>query len=106
MASRGSEPGERRGGRKAGVPNKSTAVLKDVAAAFTVEAVAILADIARSPKSPAAARVAACRELLDRGHGRAPQSFTADMPQLAAVAAALERKVIHELHPGPTQDKP
>jgi hypothetical protein len=29
---------------------------------------------------------------------------TVDLPQLAGIADALTRKVIHELHPGPTKN--
>lgn len=37
-------------------------------------AIRVLAGIARQKTAPPAARVAACRELLDRGHGKAEQS--------------------------------
>jgi hypothetical protein len=71
----GSRPGERRGGRKAGIPNKRTAALKEYAGQFTEEAINGLVAIARTKKAPHAARVAAWREVLDRGNGKAPQSL-------------------------------
>lgn len=76
MGQRGSKPGERRGGRKPGTPNKVTTALKDYAEPFTIEAIDGLVALARSPKTPAAARVAAWREVLDRGAGRPSQAIS------------------------------
>lgn len=64
------------GGRKVGTPNKATASVKAIAQAYTVEAVEILVGIARDGDAPPAARVSAVKELLDRGHGKAPQAIT------------------------------
>lgn len=80
MAQRGSKPGERRGGRKAGTPNKVTSTLKEYAEPFTVEAIDGLVALARDAKTPAAARVAAWREVLDRGAGKPHQALTIDQP--------------------------
>jgi hypothetical protein len=55
---RGSKPRERRGGRQKGTPNKATAEIK-------------------VPKNEAT-RVAAGRELLDRGFGKPPQALVGD----------------------------
>lgn len=71
----GSKPGERRGGRKPGVPNKATRELKEIAGAYTEEAVLVLVSIARKSQSDAA-RVTAIKELFDRSHGKAPQAHT------------------------------
>ncbi len=46
MAGRGSKPGERRGGRKAGTPNKVTRTVKE---AFE----AVFQDMQKDPKNPA-----------------------------------------------------
>lgn len=70
---RGSAPGERRGGRKKGTLNKSTADLKAIAGQYTEEAVEALVKVIRGTESDAA-RVSAVKELLDRAHGRATQS--------------------------------
>lgn len=70
---RGSKPGERRGGRKAGTPNKATADIKALAQEYTKDAINELARLAGKAESEAA-RVAAIKELLDRGHGRAAQA--------------------------------
>lgn len=67
---RGSKPGERRGGREKGVPNKATIELKTVAREYTAEAVQALARIMRDAESPAAAVVSAANALLDRGYGK------------------------------------
>jgi hypothetical protein len=42
---------------------------------YTTEAIETLVKIMRSLKSADAARVAACKEILDRGHGKAPQAL-------------------------------
>jgi len=72
----GSKPGERRGGRQKGTPNKVTANVKAVAGDYTVEALDILVTLMRNPNTPPAARIAAAREVLDRGHGRPAQALT------------------------------
>ena len=67
--------GIKTGGRQRGIPNKVTAELRDAAREYTADALKELARLAKHAKGEAA-RVAACRELLDRGHGRAPQGLT------------------------------
>lgn len=84
---RGSRPGERRGGRRPGTPNKVTATLKEYAAPFTTEAIDGLVTLARSNDTPAAARVAAWREVLDRGAGKPHQAMTIDGEVATAPAA-------------------
>lgn len=56
--------------------SKATAEIRSLARSHTAAAVKTLAGIMRQPKAPAAARVAACKELLDRGWGKAPQAIT------------------------------
>lgn len=67
--------GVKTGGRQKGSLNKATAEIKKIAGKYTREAVEILASIARKSDSDAA-RVAAVKELLDRGHGKASQPLT------------------------------
>ncbi len=57
-------------GRKAGVPNKLTFILKEAAAEHGNEILSTLMGIIRDSETPANVTVAACRELLDRGFGR------------------------------------
>lgn len=61
------------GGRVAGVPNKITADVKELARMYGADAVQVLAEIMRGPDQPPQARVAAAKELLDRGYGKAMQ---------------------------------
>ncbi len=69
----GSKPGERRGGRKRGTPNKATAEIREHAQQYTIEALEGLALIARNSTSDAA-RVSAWNALLDRGYGKPTQA--------------------------------
>src|SRR3546814_5683470 len=66
----GSKPGERRGGRTKGVPNKATASIRDIARQYTEEAVNGLVAVLRDLNEPAAARVSAAHSILDRGYGK------------------------------------
>jgi hypothetical protein len=75
MSGGGSKPGERRGGRQAGTPNKVTAELAGLARIHTAEALATLVHIANDPDAPGAARVAAANAVLDRGHGKPRQAL-------------------------------
>lgn len=75
-SNRGSKPGEHRGGRRKGVVNKATASIKEIARQYTQDAfdtlVGVLAD------DSASARVAAAKEILDRGYGKASTVLTGD----------------------------
>lgn len=74
--------GIKTGGRKAGTPNKATAAIKDIAGQYTAQAVETLVSILAGGEGiPAAAQVAAAKELLDRAHGKPGQSvdITGDM---------------------------
>lgn len=69
--------GFKTGGRVAGTPNKATAELKALAREHTGDALAALVNVIRSTDSDAA-RVAAIRELFDRGYGKATQLIGGD----------------------------
>jgi hypothetical protein len=96
MAARGSKPGERRGGRKAGTPNKATTDVRSLAQQYGSEALAVLASIMLGDH-PAAARVSAAKEILDRGYGKSPQPIEGGTPLAAnddvkaAIVANLRR---------------
>jgi hypothetical protein len=77
---RGSKPGERRGGRQKGVPNKAGRELREVAKEYTPVAMKTLAEICEKGESEAA-RVAAANALLDRGHGKPTSVVVADVTQ-------------------------
>ena len=77
-SNRGSKPGERRGGRTKGVPNKATASIRDIAREYTADAVKALVDILRDVSAPQAARVGAANSILDRGYGKATTVLAGD----------------------------
>lgn len=74
-SNRGSKPGERRGGRVKGIPNKATADVRALASQYGPEAIEELARLATQAESEAA-RVSAIKELLDRAYGKSPQPLT------------------------------
>ncbi len=61
------------GGRRAGTPNKATREIKDLARTHAPSAMKELARLALKAESEQA-RVAAIKELFDRGYGKASQS--------------------------------
>lgn len=89
MAGRGSQPGERRGGRKRGTPNKVTADVRALAQRYGADALEVLASIMSDEGEPAAARVSAAKEILDRAYGKSPQPVTANAANIADVFAKL-----------------
>ena len=97
MAS-GSKPGERRGGRQLGTPNKLTAELKrtvaEIAEEYTEAAIQTLVDIMQSIKAPAAARVSAANTLLERAHGKPRQTVEHD------VGGTLEQLILGSMTAG------
>lgn len=62
------------GGRVKGVPNKITADIKALAQEYGPAAIRTLAEIMQDTEQAAPARVAAARELVDRGYGKAVQA--------------------------------
>jgi hypothetical protein len=62
-------------GRPKRVPNKATADVKAAAQGYTVETVEALVAIMRDTDAPPAARVAVCKEIFDRAHGRPAQAI-------------------------------
>src|SRR5262245_35185814 len=75
---RGSKPGERRGGRQKGTPNKATAEVKVLAQKYAPAAIEELARLSTGAESEAA-RVAAGKEILDRAYGKPMQPVVADL---------------------------
>lgn len=85
--------GRKTGGRQKGVPNKSTADIKALAQEYTPRAVVVLADIMEHSESDPA-RVAAIKELLERGHGKVTQPVAGDGdggPIRLIVATGIDR---------------
>lgn len=76
------EGGKREGaGRPKGSRNKVTADIKAIAQSFGEEAIKGLIEISRDTEAPHAARVAAFREVLDRGYGKAKQEMEVAGPE-------------------------
>lgn len=57
---------------------RAEATLKELATQHTETAIKTLVTLLKSAKTPAAARVAAIKEILDRGHGKATQTIAGD----------------------------
>ncbi|MFA4974937.1 MAG: hypothetical protein WC683_20225 [bacterium] len=76
-SNRGSKPGERRGGRQKGSPNKATAEIREIARQYAPDAVQELARLSREAQSEQA-RVAAIKEILDRAYGKSTQPIAGD----------------------------
>lgn len=66
------------GGRSKGTPNRATADIKALAQTYGPDAIDTLADIMKSESAPEAARIAAAKELIDRGFGKATQPISGD----------------------------
>ncbi len=69
---RGAKPGERRGGRKPGVPNKATQDIKALAQEHGPKVFNELVRLAMEADTHST-RVAAAKEVLDRGYGKPAQ---------------------------------
>jgi hypothetical protein len=65
------------GGRPKGSPNIATRELKEAARAFSVDALNTIAEIMRSGENQTV-RLAAAKELLDRGFGKSTQMVATD----------------------------
>ena len=79
MGKRGPAPGTPRvGGRQKGTPNKATLDIKALAQEHGPELLGILVSLARDDETPHAARVAASKEVLDRGYGKPSQVLGSD----------------------------
>lgn len=69
-------PEKNRGGRPKGAVNKATRDVRELAQQYTAEALTTLAAIMREGNNEQA-RIAAAKELLDRGHGKSTQPIDA-----------------------------
>jgi hypothetical protein len=87
--SRGAAPGERRGGRQKGSLNKITRDIKLLARDYGPAVIVKLAEMAGLTGRPGipnvAVRVAAMKELLDRGYGKATQIVAGDEERPVAI---------------------
>lgn len=65
--------GKKTGGRAKGTPNKLTADIKALAQEYGADAISTIVGIMNTSENDAA-RLAAAKELIDRGYGRASQA--------------------------------
>lgn len=77
-------------GRKAGVPNKATAEVKEIAQRYSEKAIKALAQIVDTGESEAA-RVSAANAILDRAYGKPSQALAVSTPDGKSV------RHVHEL---------
>ena len=70
------------GGRKAGTPNRVTAEVRTLAQQHGADAIGTLAEIMADTTRNENARIAAARELLDRGYGKSGVDGVAALPLL------------------------
>ena len=73
MAGGGSKPGERRGGRQKGTPNKSSGEMRELAQAYGPKALATIVRLMDSQDDDMKLR--ASQTLLDRGYGKPSQQL-------------------------------
>mgnify|MGYP000988131516 CR=1 FL=1 len=84
MGKRGPPPGTPRvGGRQKGTPNRSNAEIKALAQKYTSKVIEELAKLAgvngkEGVAESEQARIAAMKELMDRGHGKPAQALTGE----------------------------
>lgn len=88
--------GHKTGGRQKGTPNKATAEIKALAREHAEKAMTELARLATGAESEAA-RVAAIKELFDRGFGKAAQAVELDA-KVSATVQKIVREVVRPPH--------
>ena len=123
MAGGGSQPGERRGGRQKGTPNKATAEIRALAMSYGPQAVqelAKLGGLARDDQGvplagaqSEAARLSAIGMLIDRSDGKAlpGRMIALDLPDTStvqgvtqAVAVVIRAAATGQVTPGEAGD--
>lgn len=80
-------------GRPKGSLNKATADVKALAQNYTDAAMSALVEIMNSPEHPAAARVSAASQILDRGYGKPSQAVEVDA-NIQATISEIRRKIV------------
>ena len=92
--------GKKTGGRQKGTPNKVTADLKKLAGKHGKEAVAAILTIARSAENEQT-RLAAWRELLDRGFGKPAQynEIGGGAPLRLIVETGVPSRAVQQIEP-------
>lgn len=91
---RGSKPGERRGGRTKGTPNRATASIRDIARQYTDEAIEALVTVMRDVDAPSAAVIGAANSILDRAYGKPSQMVEGAGENGEHIVSLITRRVI------------
>lgn len=89
----GAKPGERRGGRQKGTPNKVTADVRELAQKYGPQALEVLSSIMMDEEKPPAARVSAAKEILDRAYGKAPQPVSVQPADFAEMFSQVMQEL-------------
>lgn len=96
MATKGRAGGAKTGGRVAGTPNKATADIKALAQVYGSAAIGRLAEMSGLTSKAGAkneqTRLAAIRELLDRGYGKPAQGVTIAGPAVIQITTGVPRE--------------
>ena len=112
MSGTGSSPGEHRGGRQKGTPNKATAEVRNLALEHGPAAVAELARLSTAAESETA-RIQACNGIIERAYGKAVSGrpITLNLPDTStvygvtkAVAAIVQAAASGEVTPAEASD--
>jgi hypothetical protein len=93
MAGRGSQPGERRGGRKKGTPNKSTAEIRALAQVHGAAAIEKLAHLMENSENESIQRESA-KDLLERGYGKPMQEVMLGGDPDKPIVHRIERVIV------------
>lgn len=88
--------GRKTGGRVAGTPNKTTVQMKEAAQAYAPQALAALVKVMQFGESEMA-KIAACREILDRACGKPAQASLLEIAPKSPVAEITveERRAVY-----------
>ena len=93
----GNHGGKRIGaGRKTGTPNHSTSYAREVALEYSEGAFQTLGSIMKNEKAPAASRIAAAKELIERAYGKTASFVTvpAGLPDNASEAFSTISRLV------------
>lgn len=95
---RGSKPGERRGGREKGTPNKATREIKEIARQYGPDAIEALAKLGGLKGEGAAeseqARISALNIVIERGYGKATQTIAGDADNPLQTHQVIEQRIV------------
>ncbi len=95
MAGAGAKPGQRRGGRKKGTPNKITADIKAALRMHGDEFVEALIELTKSKDERV--RLGALQVAFDRGFGKAVQHLEAEVSVYDSLSLAEQQALIAAL---------